>query len=92
MSDIHPYWSYGPDNGQPIVEALNEGRRAAALDMATRRLFVDTTEEALARAVQFEAYLKGDQPVVGVEVSEYDSLVDRSNKLLAMERRGESDA
>lgn len=70
MSDIHPYWSYGPDGGQEVVEAVNEGRRAAALELAASLPFGGTTEEILARAVRFEAYLKGDQPVVGVEASD----------------------
>lgn len=60
MSDIHPYWSYGPDSGQEIVEALNEGRRAAALELAISATYGLDVAELIAAAVQFEAYLKGD--------------------------------
>lgn len=60
MSDIHPYWSYGPDNGQPIIEALNEGRRAAALELAISAGLGFEAADLIAAAVQFEAYLKGD--------------------------------
>jgi len=53
----HHYWAYGPDSGVPVVDALEEGRRHAALELATR--FDDTDEGVLERAAKFEAYLKG---------------------------------
>ena len=89
MSD-HPYWAYaavpGTLNADQEQAALAEGRRAFALDLATRES--DTDEGHLNRAVKFEAYLRGDVPVVGVEKSEYADLVRRSNRLLELEEGG----
>lgn len=67
---VHPYWSYGPDtHGQPcppeeFAKALDEGRRAFALELAVKSL-EGTTDlisslEALGRAKDFEGYLKGE--------------------------------
>lgn len=55
----HPYWSYGPDGGQPVVEALDEGRRAFALEQAV--LLGETLEGTLEAAEKFEQYLKGER-------------------------------
>jgi len=89
MTD-HPYWAYkavpGSLNEEQETEALDEGRRAFALELATRRS--GGLKYQLARAVEFEAYLRGDQPVVGVEATEYTTLVERSNKLLRLEGAG----
>ncbi len=57
MSNVHTYWSYGPEGGVPVIDALAEGRRAFALDLATRQ--DDTDDGHLARARKFEEYLKG---------------------------------
>lgn len=58
----HPYWAYEAVPGSLSEErekkALAEGRRAFALDMATR--WGDTDEGILQRAAKFEAYLKGE--------------------------------
>lgn len=57
-----PYWAYAAVPGTLGAEdegkALDEGRRAFALELATRTEGVD--EGYLARARKFEAYLKGD--------------------------------
>lgn len=57
----HPYWSYGPDHGQLVVDALDEGRRAFALQKAieTQRLD-EPVELTVARAAAFEKFLKGE--------------------------------
>lgn len=58
MSTMHPYWSYGPDHGLPPVDALAEGRRALALDLALR--WEGTDEATVQRAAKYEAFLKGE--------------------------------
>lgn len=62
--NIHPYWSYGPDQGMPPVDALDEGRRERALTLAVES-FAPVGEsvgpgDILSLAKTFEAYLKGD--------------------------------
>ena len=63
MSNVHPYWSYaavpGSLTSDQEKEALDEGRRAFALDVATRGSYYATEVEVLMRAKVFEAYLKG---------------------------------
>lgn len=60
----HGYWAYaavpGTLDGEDERAAVDEGRRAFALDMATRGSYFCTEEEAIIRAKAFEAYLKGD--------------------------------
>lgn len=70
MSSSHPYWAYAPDASLPIpdpiemVKAVEEGRRAFALEMAVKSLENATGLvsglDYLNRAKVFEAYLKGD--------------------------------
>lgn len=67
---VHPYWSYGPDtHGQPcppeeFAKALDEGRRAFALELAVKSFApVDESTgsgDILSLANTFEGYLKGD--------------------------------
>jgi hypothetical protein len=86
----HPYWAYVPIpntiDEEAVKDSVDEGRRAFALDLATRES--DTDDGHLNRAVKFEAYLRGDVPVVGVEKSEYAELIRRSNRLLELEAGG----
>lgn len=60
----HPYWSYGPDSGQPALDALNEGRRLRALELAVESLGSVAGQVApgsiVGRAQAFEEYLKGE--------------------------------
>lgn len=66
----HPYWAYAPDASSPIpdpietAKAVEEGRRAFALELAVRSLEIDTdlisASDYLVRANAFVAYLKGD--------------------------------
>ena len=66
---VHPYWSYGPDtHGVPcppeeFAKALDEGRRAFALELAVKSLENATgligSPDYTDRARFFEAYLKG---------------------------------
>lgn len=60
----HGYWAYAAVPGMLDTDAehaaIDEGRRAFALDMATRGSYYALEEEVIARARQFEAYLKGD--------------------------------
>jgi hypothetical protein len=66
----HPYWSYGPDaHGGPCppeeyAKAIDEGRRAFALELAVKS-FAPVGEstgpgDILSLADTFEDYLKGD--------------------------------
>ena len=66
---VHPYWSYGPDtHGAPcppeeFAKAVNEGRRAFALELAVKSFQGDlgaVGRDILNRANTFEGYLKGD--------------------------------
>lgn len=86
----HPYWAYVVVSGVLDVEteekALAEGRRLAALELATRES--DTDEGHLNRAVRFEAYLKGEAPVTPVETTEYENLVERASELIRLEAAG----
>lgn len=66
----HPYWSFAPDaaEGGPGPESFNraveEGRRAFALELAAQSLAtaVGATidDDCVNRAKCFEAYLKGE--------------------------------
>lgn len=57
----HPYWAYGPDHGVPMIDALAEGRRAYALELAFRATPSSaSTSLIIARAVEFERYLEGE--------------------------------
>lgn len=66
---VHPYWSYGPDtHGQPcppeeFAKALDEGRRAFALELAVKSLEnaagLISGLDCINRAKVFEQYLKG---------------------------------
>lgn len=66
----HPYWAYGPDShgvpapAEEYAKAVEEGRRAFALELAVRSLEIDTdlisASDYLVRANAFVAYLKGD--------------------------------
>lgn len=62
--NIHPYWSYGPDQGMPPVDALDEGRRERALTLAVESLAPVGESvgpgDILSLAKTFEGYLKGD--------------------------------
>ena len=89
MSNSHPYWAYGGDHGQAVAEAIDEGRRAAALELAVAGSFTFTDEEAVDRALKFEAFLKGEVSVTVVDTTEYEALVKRSNRLLVLEQSGE---
>ena len=82
-TQTHPYWSYGLAVARPVIDALAEGRRQVALTLAVQ--WDDTDEGLIERAVKFEAYLKGEAPVTAVEVSEYEDLVNRSNRLMRLE-------
>lgn len=86
------YWSYkaipGMENEEQQRGAVEEGRRAKALELATAGNYTWSSEEALIRAAKFEAYLKGEAPVSVVETTEYESLVARSNHLLVLEAAG----
>lgn len=65
----HPYWSYEAVadiiTSEQERAALDEGRRAFALELAVAGSCYGAEEEVVARAKAFEAYLKG-----GVDVSE----------------------
>lgn len=58
----HPYWAYkavpGTLDADSEKEALDEGRRAFALERATQ--WDDTPEGTVAAARAYEAYLKGE--------------------------------
>lgn len=66
----HPYWVYGPDaSGNPqdpeeLVKAVEEGRRAFALELAVKSLENATGLisglDFTGRAEFFVDYLKGD--------------------------------
>lgn len=57
----HPYWSYGPDHGVVVLDALAEGRRQFALQAAVdARNFDEPHENIVARAAAFEKFLKGE--------------------------------
>jgi hypothetical protein len=60
----HGYWAYAAVPGTLDADAeqaaVDEGRRAFALDMATRGSYFSTEDEAIVRARTFEAYLKGE--------------------------------
>ena len=66
----HPYWAYAPDASLPIpdpietAKAVEEGRRAFALEMAVKSLGNATGLisglDYTGRAKFFEDYLKGD--------------------------------
>lgn len=79
---IHPYWAYEAVPGSLTEDrekkALAEGRRAYALDLATRRS--GGVEYQLERAAKFEAYLKGEAvedvngaPLVPVEPAPWEA-------------------
>lgn len=101
MSD-HPYWSYGPDNGQQLVDALAEGRRLRALELAAQTTGFalsdesahDRTEAVLANADKIEAYLKGEtekvaqSPGVGLTDADLEYLRGRSRRLRKLEAAG----
>lgn len=90
--ESYPYWAYAAIPGtlteDKEQEALDEGRRAFALELVTRETYYPTTGEAIDRAVAFEAYLRGVAPVTPVETTEYENLIKRSNHLLALEAAG----
>lgn len=81
MSDTEAYWAYEAAPG-----SIAEGRRAFALEQAAQ--WDDTDEGIVGRALKFEAYLKGEVPVVAVDATEYQELVKRSNRLLFLEKNG----
>lgn len=60
----HQYWSYQAVADTITSEqeraALDEGRRAFALEQANNNGYFGTEEEVLFRARAFEAYLKGE--------------------------------
>lgn len=70
MSSTHPYWAYGPDaSGSPVdpdefAKAVDEGRRAFALELAVKSFApVDESTgpgDILSLADTFVDYLKGD--------------------------------
>lgn len=51
------YLAYGSDHGQPLIDALAEGRRYEALRLAVEA-GEDIDEGYLVRARKFERYLK----------------------------------
>lgn len=79
----HPYWSYGPDHGTPMIDALDEGRRALALELATRT--EDTDDGYLARARRFEAYLAGKTETAAERLADLEK---SERKLIALEVAG----
>lgn len=86
----HPYWSYGPGTGQPIVDALAEGRRQAALELAGQTTSFDLngadpdrTDAVLENAAKIEAFLKGD-----ASDDDLEYLRGRSRKLRKLEAAG----
>ena len=61
MSDRHPYWTYGPDHGRPVLDALAEGRRAFALELAFSLIGDQNHSQVIEAACAFEAYLKDEE-------------------------------
>lgn len=88
MSDRHPYWSYGPDHGVPLVDAMAEGRRTFALELAASTLLDSGDGERLVRrARELEAYLLGDEGG-GIMIGKrhLEALEDAARRLSALER------
>lgn len=57
----HPYWSYGPEHGVPVVDAMVEGRRTFAVNLAMMMARAgEDVEVTVERARAIERYLKGD--------------------------------
>lgn len=87
--DSHPYWSYGPDGGAPVLDALAEGRRLAALTLAVGRLGPSArAHRVIQEAVEFDAFLKGEGAVVAVARGTFARLEARSRLLAHLEANG----
>lgn len=89
----HPYWSYGPNGDTPVVDALNEGRRAFALEKALQSTgfalnddqAYDRTDEVLANAARIEAYLAGRTETAAERLADLEK---SERKLVALETAG----
>lgn len=87
--DSHPYWSYGPPEDSPVLDALAEGRRLTALTLAVGRLGPDASAyRVLQEAVEFEAFLKGEGSAVAVSRRTLARLEARSRLLARLEANG----
>ena len=82
----HPYWTYGPDSGTPLADAVNEGRRAFALECAMASLSDGLNgPDIIRRAEVFEAYLAGRPQTASERLAD----LERSErKLIALEVAG----
>lgn len=82
----HPYWSYGPDHGTPMVDALDEGRRAFALECAMATTLDDFAGQAIVRRAEvFEAYLAGRTETSAERLADLEK---SERKLIALEVAG----
>jgi len=82
----HPYWSYGPDQGRPVLAALDEGRRAFALECAMATTLDDRGGQAIVRRAQvFEAYLAGKTETAAERLADLEK---SERKLIALEVAG----
>ena len=82
----HPYWSYGPDHGTPLVDAMDEGRRAFALECAMATMIDDGSgRDIVARARLFEAYLAGRTETPAARLADLEK---SERKLIALETAG----
>lgn len=89
----HPYWSYGPDCGTPVADAVAEGRRAFALEKALNSTGFalnddqahDRTDEVLANAARIEAYLAGKTETAAERLADLEK---SERKLIALEVAG----
>lgn len=83
----HPYWSYGPDHGTPLVDAMDEGRRAFALELAVQVASAHAPEPVriLPLAASFEDYLAGRTETPAARLADLEK---SERKLIALETAG----
>lgn len=84
----NPYWSYGEPGKRLVLDAVNEGRRYAALELATRTEGTDS--ECVTRARLFEEYLKGGPAGDRAQLTpeRLADLEKSERKLIALETAG----
>ena len=80
----HPYWSYGPDHGTPLVDAMDEGRRAYALELAVQNS-VNSAQGVVDEARLFEDYLAGRTETPAARLADLEK---SERKLIALETAG----
>lgn len=83
----HPYWTYGPDTGVPVTDAVDEGRRDRALELAVQVAVAHAPEPVriLSLAASFEDYLAGRTETPAARLAD----LERSErKLIALETAG----